>query len=80
VTYSFPGESLGGAKHLLVTINSPDDHYPPATYRLAIDKPSGTVEAPLPLEDDQSYEVQVSAIDEDGASTSAIRRDLKKVD
>ena len=77
VDYVFPGESLGRVQRLLVTVNSPDDHFPPATYELPIDKPRGTVEVPLPLEDDQHYEVQVSAIDEDGVSTSAVRRDLE---
>ena len=76
VNYAFPSGELGGAKSLLVTINSPDDAYPPATYTLPITQSSGAVDAPLPLVDDRRYEIRVSALNEAGGSTSAVRRDL----
>jgi hypothetical protein len=76
VSYAFPGADLAGATELLVTVNSPDDPFPPATYALPIEQPSGTVEAPLPLEDDRRYEIRVSAANDQGAMTSSVRRDL----
>src|SRR3954451_16441416 len=44
VNYAFPGGDLGGARSLLVTINSPDDQYPPATYTLPVTRGTGSVE------------------------------------
>jgi hypothetical protein len=76
ISYAFPGDDLAGATQLLVTVNSPDDPFPPVTYDVPIDKPSGTVEAPLALEDDRRYEIRVSAANDHGATTSAVRRDL----
>jgi hypothetical protein len=64
------------APSLLVTVNSPDDQFPPATYSLEIEKPSGTVAAPLPLLPERRYDIIVSASDKDGVLTGAVRRGL----
>ena len=74
IRYAFPSGDLGGATSLLVTVNSPDDAFPPATYTLPIAKASGTVEAPLELSDNQRYEIDVSAQNDTGGSTSSVRR------
>jgi hypothetical protein len=76
IDYAFPGADTGGATKLLVTLNSPDDPFPPATFPLAITKPKGSVIPPLALEPERRYEVRVSAANDHGGITSAVRRDL----
>ena len=76
IGYRFPSGRRGVAASLLVTINSPDDHYPPATYTLPITAGEGTVEAPLQLEDERGYQIHVSAQSEDGMTTSPVERTL----
>jgi len=50
---------------LTVTLDSPDDELPPATYAYPVDGASGEIEHPLPLEE-KRYEVRASAADEQG--------------
>jgi hypothetical protein len=76
VYYAFPGGKTGGATKLLVTVNSPDDPYPPATFPMAITKGKGEVVPPWDLAPERRYEIGVSALNDDGTSTSAVRRDL----
>jgi hypothetical protein len=48
-----------------VTVDSPDDALPPATYTHPVEGSAGEFEHPLPLED-KRYEVRASAADERG--------------
>jgi len=50
---------------LVVTIDSPDDALPPATYAFPVERAAGEVEHPVPLED-KPYVVRASAADERG--------------
>ena len=50
---------------LVVTIDSPDDALPPATYAFPVEGAAGEVEHPVPLED-KPYVVRASAADERG--------------
>ena len=50
---------------LVVTIDSPDDSLPPATYAFPVEAAAGEVEHPVPLED-RAYVVRASAADEQG--------------
>ncbi len=53
--------------HLLVTVNSPDDPFPPTTFRLELEDEQGTVEIPLDVDPAHSYELRASTMAPDGA-------------
>jgi len=65
IAYRFPSGAKPAPVQLLVTVDSPDDALPPATYATPAEGPAGELEHPLPLEE-QRYEVRVSAADERG--------------
>jgi hypothetical protein len=66
VAYRFPpGAGLPAAVALVVSLDSPDDELPPATYMHEVDAPSGDFTHPLELEDER-YEVRATAADEQG--------------
>jgi hypothetical protein len=67
IDYRFPSSSgQPEPAQLIVTLDSPQDDLPPATYAHPVESPSGEVEHPLALEPEQAYEVLVSAADERG--------------
>jgi len=77
VAYRFPRRRAGVPEPatLVVSLDSPDDALPPATYAHAVEGPAGEVEHPLALEEDRAYEVLASAADVDGnASEPAMTR------
>jgi hypothetical protein len=53
--------------HLLVTVNSPDDPFPPTTFRLELEGRRGKVEVPLDVDPDRRYELRASGLTADGA-------------
>jgi hypothetical protein len=66
IAYRFPHAPEQPAPvQLTVTLDSPDDALPPATYAFPVDTAGGELEHPLPLED-KPYEVRASAADEHG--------------
>jgi hypothetical protein len=64
------------AAQLVVTIDSPDDALPPATYSFPVDGASGEVEHPVPLED-RPYVVRASAADDEGNMSDQAVADLR---
>src|SRR5215211_97455 len=65
IAYRFEAPARPAPAQLLLTLDSPRDGLPPATYAKPVDDPAGEYEHPLPLED-RPYEVRVSAADERG--------------
>jgi hypothetical protein len=66
IAYRFRRRSgLSVPVQLIVTLDSPDDELPPATYTQQVDSADREVVHPLPLEDER-YRVLVSAADEHG--------------
>jgi hypothetical protein len=53
--------------HLLVTVNSPDDPFPPTTFRLELEGRRGKVEVPLDVDPGRRYELRASGLTADGA-------------
>jgi hypothetical protein len=76
IGYRFPRRAEGAAPtHLLLTLDSPDDDLPPATYAEPVTSAAAEIEHPLPLED-LRYEVRVSAADEHGNVGEQARAEL----
>jgi hypothetical protein len=66
ITYRFsPRRQLPTPAQLIITVDSPQDDLPPATYAHPVESLSGDVEHPLHLEE-QAYVVRASAADERG--------------
>jgi hypothetical protein len=65
ISYSFPQGARPAPVQLTVTLDSPDDALPPATYAFPVDAAAGELEHPLLLED-KAYVVRASAADEHG--------------
>jgi hypothetical protein len=66
IAYGFPRAArLPSPVRLIVSLDSPDDTLPPATYTHPVDAQSGELEHPLALEPGR-YEVRASAADERG--------------
>ena len=63
------------AAQLVVTIDSPDDELPPATYSFPVDGASGEVEHPVPLEH-RPYVVRATAADDQGNMSDQAVADL----
>jgi hypothetical protein len=60
--------------HLLVTVNSPDDPYPPTTYRLELPHATvGTVEVPLDADASQHYDLNASGVTSDGRLSRVVK-------
>lgn len=55
--------------HLLVTVNSPQDAFPPTTFKLVAD--SGSVEIPLDADPAHAYDLEVSGLTDDNGALSA---------
>jgi hypothetical protein len=73
IDYSIaPGKDEQRPTHLLVTVNSPDDRFPPTTYRCELDADRGTVELPLDADPARRYELQVSTLTPDGALSAPV--------
>jgi hypothetical protein len=77
IAYRFAFQSgLPAPAQLIVTLDSPQDELPPATYAHAVEGQSGEVEHPLELEE-LDYEVLVSAADERGDVSEPVRAPLQ---
>lgn len=70
-----PAESRPAPVQLVVTIDSPEDSLPPATYAFPVEAAAGEVEHPLPL-DDKAYVVRASAADDQGNVSEQAVADL----
>ncbi len=58
--------------HLLVTVNSPDDPFPPTTFRLPLEAARGTLEVPLTVDATRRYELRASSLTADGALSEVV--------
>ena len=58
--------------HLLVTVNSPDDPYPPTTYKLELEAERGTVDVPIAADPGHRYELRASGLATDGAISASV--------
>jgi hypothetical protein len=66
IAYRFPAATQALAPvQLIVTVDSPDDALPPATYTHPVEAPAGEVEHPPKLEEER-YEVRATAADDRG--------------
>jgi hypothetical protein len=74
IAYALPSGATGTARHLLVTVNSPDDHRPPTTRAISLTGGSGTVSLDEPLDDEKRYEIKVSTATDDGVLSGAVTR------
>jgi hypothetical protein len=77
--YAFtPKPGRPAPSQLVVTVNSPDDPYPPTTYELPIEGNTGTVALPeeIRVHSEHRYELQTSGLDADGALSPAVRSEL----
>ena len=63
------------AVQLVVTLDSPDDTLPPASYAHPVGEPAGEFEHPLPL-DQETYVVRASAADEQGNASDVVSVEL----
>ncbi len=76
ISYRFsPQPGLPAPTQLVVTVDSPEDDLPPATYSARLDSMGGEIEHPLALSE-QAYEVLVSAADSDGNVSEPVRAKL----
>jgi hypothetical protein len=76
ISYRFPRAPRQPAPvQLTVTLDSPEDALPPATFAFPADAGGGEVEHPLPLED-KPYVVRASAADEQGDLSAQAVADL----
>jgi hypothetical protein len=64
--------------HLLLTVNSPDDPFPPTTFRLALGDDRGTVEVPLDVDPQRRYELHTSGLTPDGALSEPVPAMLRR--
>jgi hypothetical protein len=62
--------------HLLVTVNSPDDPYPPTTFRVELEGDRGTVEVPLDVDPSRRYELRASGLTPDGALSEPVLAEM----
>jgi VPS62-like protein len=62
---------------LVITVNSPDEASPPATYTVEVTDPAGTVEPAIPLDPAKRYDVYTSAVFADHVATGSVRSDLE---
>ena len=58
--------------HLLVTMNSPDDPFPPKTFRFELGADSGAVEVPFDVDPNHRYELRASGLTPDGALSESV--------
>jgi hypothetical protein len=70
VSYRFPSRRAGTTVPvtLVVSLDSPEDGLPPATYAHPVEGREGELEHPLELEEDKAYEVRASAADAEGTA------------
>ncbi len=66
--------------HLLATVNSPDDPFPPTTFRLEVEADTGTVEVPLDVDRSRQYELRASGLAPDGALSEPVAVDVPPAD
>jgi hypothetical protein len=71
IAYRFEAPAGPLPAKLLLTLDSPGDGLPPATYAKPVDDLAGEYEHPLPLEE-RPYEVRVSAADERGEVSAPV--------
>ena len=71
-----PERGMERPTHLLVTVNSPDDPYPPTTFRLTLDADSGSVEIPLEVDPSRRYELTASALTPEGALSEPVPKQV----
>jgi hypothetical protein len=61
---------------IIISIDSPEDDLPPATYTFAVDSGEFSIEHPLPLEPDRAYVVRASAADDSGHTSKTVEARL----
>jgi hypothetical protein len=74
VSYRFPRPGRGEAAvtQIVVSVDSPDDGLPPATYPFPVEKAEGTLEHPLPLED-RRYVVRASGFTREAVGSDTVQ-------
>jgi hypothetical protein len=78
VDYRFPQPARGEAPvtQIVVSVDSPDDGLPPATYSFPVERPDGRVKHPLPLED-RRYVVLASGYTREAVGSETVETPLR---
>ena len=78
VDYRFPSPKRGQAPatQIVVSVDSPDDQLPPATYSFPVEGRKGELEHPLPLEDAR-YVVRASGFTREGVGSDTVQTPLR---
>jgi hypothetical protein len=79
VSYSFPRPARGQSPptQLVVSVDSPDDELPPATYLFPVTGSRGAIEHPLALED-RRYVVRASGFTREAVGSETVEVPLRK--
>jgi hypothetical protein len=77
VDYELGAEATEKLQGLVVTVNSPDEGSPPATYTVEATQPAGVVRLPVPLDPAKRYDVYASAVFAGHMATESRRSDLE---
>jgi hypothetical protein len=78
VDYRFPAPKRGQAPatQIVLSVDSPDDELPPATYSFAVEDRAGEIEHPLPLEDGR-YVVRASGVTREAVTSDTVETPLR---
>jgi hypothetical protein len=78
VSYRFPRPGRGEAEvtQIVVSVDSPEDELPPATYAFPVEWPEGSIEHPLPLEDGRRYVVRASGFTREAVGSETVEKPL----
>lgn len=78
VSYRFsrPARGQSPPAQLVVSVDSPEDELPPASYPFPVEAGGGVIEHPLPLED-RSYVVRASAYTREGVASETVEVPLR---
>lgn len=79
VTFAFrrPRRDEAPARQVVLSVDSPDDDLPPATYAFRIDSQQGEIEHPLRLEEDRRYVVRGSGATREGVPGDTVETRLR---
>jgi hypothetical protein len=79
VHFAFPRAKRGEspATQIVISVDSPDDELPPATYSFPVSVPKGEIEHPLPLED-RRYVVRASGFTREAVGSETVEVPLRR--
>jgi Vacuolar protein sorting-associated protein 62 len=79
VHFAFPSAKRGEspATQIVVSVDSPDDELPPATYSFPVAAPKGEIEHPLALED-RRYVVRASGFNREAVGSETVEVPLRR--